>query len=264
MTSFITTNDGCKIAYDYQHKPNKKTIVLANSLGTTMQMWQPQLEALGEHYSVLCYDMRGHGESSVMPGAYSLDRLGCDLIALLDSLELSSVYFCGLSIGGMIAQWLAVRHPERVEALVLANTSAYAGPVKNWDDRLKTIESDGLQSTWPMVRQRWVSDEFASLNPDIVNQLKGIFDTNNQQGYTATCQAVRDMDMRNLAKLNQLPSLIIAGEFDIASPLESSEFLLRQLSNAQLEVLQAGHLSNIEQPIRFNQAVLDFLRDIDY
>lgn len=262
MSTFLTTNDGCDIAYDFQQKQGKKTIVLANSLGTTMQMWQPQLEALSEHFSVLRYDMRGHGDSTVMPGAYSLDRLGCDLIALLDYLELSSVYFCGLSIGGMIGQWLATTHPSRVEALVLANTSAYAGPTSNWDERLQTIEANGLLSTWPMVRQRWVSDEFAALNTSVVDALKHMFETNNQQGYTGTCQAVRDLDLRNIAKLNNLPSLIIAGAFDIASPVTNSEYLLSQYSNAQLTVLSAGHLSNIEQPSLFNNTVLEFLSNV--
>ena len=126
MGSYITTKDGCRIHYEYEASLNKPTLVLANSLGTTIAMWQPQMEALNKHFNVLRYDMRGHGLSSVTASDYSIDQLGGDLVSLLDHLSLDKVYFCGLSIGGMIGQWLSVNHRERIEALVLANTSAYA------------------------------------------------------------------------------------------------------------------------------------------
>ena len=258
MTSYITTNDDCQIAYQYHVNSNKPTLVLSNSLGTTVEMWQPQLDELKQHFSLLTYDMRGHGQSSVMPGGYSIDRLGCDLIELLDHLKLSQVFFCGLSIGGMIGQWLAVVKPERINALVLANTSAHAGPASLWNQRLATIAKDGLQSTWPMVRERWVSHDFAEKFPDDVQRLQRMFETMDQQGYIGACTAVRDMDMRNIAKLNTLPTLVIAGSKDTASPLDRSAFLIEQYQTSELLVLQAGHLSNIEQANEFTQAVIDF------
>lgn len=174
----------------------------------------------------------GLGGSSVMSGGCLIDRLGCDLIQLLDHLKLDTVFFCGLSIGGMIGQWLATVHPERVAKMVLANTLAHAGPAKLWDDRLVLIAKDGLQSTWPMVRSRWVSDDFAKRSPDSVEMLRLMFEVMNEQGYIASCAAVRDMDMQNVAKLNQLPTLLIAGSNDIASPVSKSEYLLSQYINA--------------------------------
>ena len=258
MQKNVTTNDGCKIHYRYYPKPNKPTLVLSNSLGTTVAMWEPQLAKLKESFSVLLYDMRGHGLSSVMPGGYSLDRLGSDVVELLDHLELEQVHFCGLSIGGMLGQWLSVVHPQRLHSLVLANTSAYAGPADFWRERLSGIERDGLQSTWPVVRQRWVSDTFAEQSPDSVVMLKKMFEQMDQQGYISTCAAVRDMDLRNVVTLNKLPTLIIAGRYDIASPLSKSEYLLSQCQQAKLIVLEAGHLSNIEQAEKFNQAIIEF------
>ena len=259
MNSYLITNDNCQLHYRYAVNESKPTLIFANSLGTTMKMWEPQVEYLKQHFSVLNYDMRGHGGSSVMPGAYSIDRLGCDLIELLNHLKLESVFFCGLSIGGMIGQWLATVHPERVTKLVLANTSAHAGPATLWDERLALIAKDGLQSTWPMVRERWVSDEFAEGSPEAVEMLRLMFKGMDEQGYIASCAAVRDMDMRNVAQLNYLPTLLIAGANDIASPLSKSEYLLSQYGNASMTALDAGHLSNIEQSELFNEVVLTFL-----
>jgi len=259
MTTRLITNDGCEIHYRYYPKKSKPTVVLSNSLGTTMEMWQAQLAKLQESFSVLIYDMRGHGLSSVMPGGYSLDRLGSDVVELLDHLELEQVHFCGLSIGGMLGQWLSVVHPQRLYSLVLANTSAYAGPADFWRERLIGIERDGLQSTWPVVRQRWVSDVFAEQFPKTVSVLHKMFQTMDQQGYVSTCAAVRDMDLRNVAKLNTLPTLIVAGRHDVASPLSKSEFLLSQYENARLIILEAGHLSNIEQAEQFNEELVAFL-----
>lgn len=259
MQATLTTNDDCEIHYRYYPKSNKPIIVLSNSLGTTMEMWEPQLNEFKKSFSVLLYDMRGHGLSTVMPGGYSLDRLGADIIELLDHLELEKVHFCGLSIGGMLGQWLSVVHPDRLQSLVLANTSAYAGPADFWSERLKGIENNGLQSTWPMVRQRWVSGTFSMQSPESVVMLKQMFEQMDQQGYLSTCAAVRDMDLRNVAKLNMSPTLIIAGQHDIASPQSKSEYLLSQYDNARLITLGAGHLSNIEQAEKFTQAVVTFV-----
>jgi len=161
----------------------------------------------------------------------------------------------------MIGQWLSVVHPKRVNKLILANTSAHAGPPELWDERLEQIANNGLQSTWSMVRERWVSNSFADKSPKAVSILKTMFEGMDEHGYNATCAAVRDMDMRNIAKLNTLPTLIIAGKNDVASPLFKSEYLLSQYSDAQLVVLDAGHLSNIEKPELFNDVVANFLKE---
>lgn len=252
-------NDGCKIHYSHHINADKPTLVLSNSLGTTMLMWEPQLAELKKHFSILRYDARGHGQSDSFPGAYCMDRLGCDLIELMDFLQLEKVHYCGLSIGGMIGQWLAVRHPERIDSLVLANTSAYIGPSSLWQDRINHVKKSGLPDIWDNILARWFTSDFISAEPDTVAQMKNMFMSIDAQGYIACCAAIRDMDMRNYACLNKLRTLIIAGTQDLATPIEQSEYLLEQYDNAQLVELNAGHLSNIEQPDQFGEALLTFL-----
>ena len=259
MTQKAVMNDGCNINYRYSVNEGKPTLVLSNSLGTTMDMWQPQLNEFKKHFSVLTYDTRGHGGSDVTTGAYSMDRLGGDIIGLLDHLKLDKVFFCGLSIGGMMAQWLSVFHPQRIHALVMANTSAMIGPSSMWQDRLEHVQQQGLASIWPNVLARWVSDDFAEKEADKVATMKTMFESIDAVGYSGCCAAIRDMDMRNLAHLNNLPTLLIAGTQDLATPVSDSEYLLSQHKEAQLIELDAGHLSNIEQAELFTQAVIDFL-----
>ncbi|MBL4673981.1 MAG: 3-oxoadipate enol-lactonase, partial [Arenicella sp.] len=249
--------------YSHHINAGKPTLVLSNSLGTTMDMWHPQLTEFKKNFSVLSYDSRGHGGSDVTPGGYSMDRLGCDVIELLDHLKLDKVLFCGLSIGGMTAQWLAAFYPQRIHALVMANTAAQIAPASLWQDRIDHVQEQGLISIWPGILARWVSDDFSAKSPENVALLKAMFESISAAGYSGCCAAIRDMDMRNLAQLNDLPTLLIAGTKDLATPASESEFLLSHYRDATLVKLDAGHLSNIEQAQDFNQNVLKFLLNFD-
>ena len=162
---YLVARDGCKIAYEHRIvNPSFKTVVLAGSLGTTFEMWNPQIVSLSERFNVVRYDARGHGRSDVFPGAYSIDRLGLDVIDLIDALDLKTVHFCGLSIGGIVGQWLALRYPERVERLVLANTAAFIGTPEFWQQRIELINNDGVASIWEGIRDRWFTTEFINSN----------------------------------------------------------------------------------------------------
>lgn len=259
MSHYARMNDGANIHYRYDHKEGKPTLLLSNSLGTTMDMWSPQLAEFSQHFSVLRYDTRGHGGSDTTAGAYSMDRLGNDILGLLDHLQLDSVYFCGLSIGGMMGQWLAAFHPQRINALVLANTAPVIAPASLWQERIQQVQQHSLDSIWSNILSRWVTDEFVKQHPEQVSDMHRMFLQNNPQGYTACCAAIRDMDMRKLAPLNRLPTLLIAGQQDLATPPAQSEYLLSQYPHGRLIELNAGHLSNIEQAQKFTEAVLDFL-----
>lgn len=263
MTQFATMSDGCKIHYNHRQNEGKPILLLSNSLGTTMDMWSPQIEEFSKHFSLITYDKRGHGQSDVTLGAYSIDRLGRDIIELINYLQIEKLFFCGLSIGGMMAQWLATFHPERILALVMANTSARIAPVSMWQDRIDHVKQNGLASIWPAVLTRWVSDEFVQNQPKQVDFMHDMFSGIDAVGYSGCCAAIRDMDLRNLASLNQLPTLIIAGTQDLATPIEDSKFLLEHFENASLIELNAGHLSNIEQTDLFTQAVLAFFQKFD-
>lgn len=254
-------NDGCQIAYRHHRRGtgDRTTLVLSNSLGATMDMWQPQLPIVSEHYDVLCYDSRGHGQSEVFLGTYSIDRLGNDLVQLIDALELEKVHFCGLSIGGMIGQWLACRYPERIQSLVLANTAPYIGPASVWQKRIELVNKQGLESMWEAIRARWLSSGFIAAHTEQLQQLQEMFTGINPAGYTATCAAIRDMDMRAIMETNKLPTLIIAGLHDLATPIEQSELLHHAYADSRLLTLDACHLSNIEQAESFNEVVIRFL-----
>ncbi|MBJ2139077.1 alpha/beta fold hydrolase, partial [Paraglaciecola chathamensis] len=137
--SFLATSDGASLAYRLDGAAEKPLLALSNSIGTTLHMWDAQLPALTRHFRVLRYDARGHGASSVPPGPYTLARLGEDVLELLDALEVRRAHFLGLSLGGIVGQWLALHAPQRIERLVLANTSAWLGPAAQWDERIAAV-----------------------------------------------------------------------------------------------------------------------------
>ncbi len=259
MSNSITTGDGCRIAYRFDGAGAAPVLLLSNSLGTAMSMWDPQIEAFSKHFNVLRYDSRGHGQSDSPAGAYSMDRLGRDVVELIERLDLGPVYFCGLSLGGMVGQWLGVREPALLRGLVLANSSAYMGPPSNWDARIALVRAEGMGPLADASIARWFTRDFPALHPDVIAPIREALLATKPEGYAGCCAAIRDMDMRQIGSLNEVPTLIIGGTQDPATPPADSEALGRSLYDTQLTLLNAAHLSNIEQPDEFAQAVLSFI-----
>lgn len=230
--------------------------MLSNSLGTAMAMWEPQMTAFAKHFRVLRYDSRGHGLSDAPAGAYSIDRLGRDVLELLDALGIARVTFCGLSKGGMVGQWLGWRSPERLERLILANTSPYMGPPEGWDGRIRTVLAEGMAVMTGPVLQRWFRPGFLDTASDAVAPVRAMLLATPATGYAGCGAAIRDMDQRTVAKLIEVPTLVIAGSQDPATPIDHAEFLAANIPGARLATLDAAHLSNVEQPAGFTQAVL--------
>lgn len=259
MRNTITTGDGCAIAYRFDGPMGGPVLLLSNSLGTAMGMWDPQMEAFARSFRVLCYDSRGHGASDAPAGGYSIDRLGRDVLELLDQLDLERVHFCGLSLGGMIGQWLGYRAPERIGRLVLANTSAYMGPPANWDARIGLVLSDGMAQLAAASVARWFTPDFPHFRPDAVAPVHDELLAIDPAGYAGCCAAIRDMDMRRVNPLIGAPTLVIGGLQDPAAPPSESEALAAAIPGARIAMLDAAHLSNVEQPAVFSRAVLEFL-----
>jgi 3-oxoadipate enol-lactonase len=255
----ITTGDGCRITYRFDGREDASLLLLSNSLGTSMAMWEPQLDALAQEFRVLRYDQRGHGASAAPAGSYSIDRLGRDVIELLDALGVERVHFCGLSLGGMVGQWLGIRAPERLDRLILANTSGYMGPPAGWDARIRSVLADGMAPLAQASVDRWFTAAFAAAAPDAIAPIKAMLLANSAQGYAGTCAAIRDMDMRRAATLISVPTLVIGGLSDPATPPPHSEALARAIRGARLIMMDAAHLSNVEQPVLFLKAILDHL-----
>lgn len=262
MTQHFLADDGCSIAFDYCPVGDKPVLLLSPSLGTSMALFDPQIDALRSKFSLLRYDPRGHGASAVPPGGYSLDRLGRDVKELLDHLGIARAHFAGVSLGGMTGQWLGYRAPERLGGLILANTSAYMGPPDGWAGRIETVLAQGIEPMAGPVLARWFTRGYlASGAPDVAD-VRALLLATDPVGYAGCCAAIRDMDLRPTAPLIRAPTLVIAGAKDPATPPEHAEFLAEAIADAGLVTLDAAHLSNIEQPEAFNQTLSSFLESV--
>ena len=256
---FATMIDGCRIAWRIDGPPDAPVLVLSNSLGTAMAMWDDQVPALAERFRLLRYDTRGHGASTATPGDYALDRLGRDVIGLLDTLGIETAHFCGLSLGGMTGQWLGVHAPARIDRLVIANSSSYMGPSESWQQRMDLVRGQGMAAITPAVLERWFTPAFvASAAPGLARTRDQLLAT-LPPGYAGCCAAIRDMDLRPVVRLIDRPTLVIAGTLDPATPPDHAKAIASAIAGARLVSLDAAHLSNVEQPRAFERALLDFL-----
>ena len=258
-TGVATMIDGAQIAWSLDGPDDRPILLLSNSLGTTAAMWALQLNAFAQRFRVLRYDTRSHGQSSVPAGDYSLDRLGRDVVDLLDALGIADVDFCGLSLGGMTGQWLGVFAPDRIRRLVLANTSAYMGPPRGWQDRIDLVRQNGMGAIADAVLARWFTPDFIAMATPAADTVRSDMLATDPAGYSGCCAAIRDMDLRPITPLIARPTLVIGGASDPATPPAHAQWLQANIAGARLATLDASHLSNIEQAEAFTAAVLDFL-----
>lgn len=256
---FFTTDDGCRIAYRFDGPEGAPVLLLSNSLGTTMEMWAPQMAAFTRRFRVLRYDSRGHGQSDSPAGAYSMDRLGRDAVLLLDAVGVERADFCGLSKGGMVGQWLGFRAPEQIGKLILANTSAYMGPPSGWQTRIEGVLRNGMGPLAEASIARWFTPDFPSRAPDAVAPIREMLLACDPSGYAGCCAAIRDMDLRPTAALIVPPTLVIAGSQDPSTSVADGRWLADRAKDGRLVELDAAHLSNVEQAQAFADIVLDYL-----
>jgi 3-oxoadipate enol-lactonase len=235
-------------------------LILSNSLGADLRMWDPQAEALAERFRLVRYDTRGHGASPVPDGPYTIDHVGQDAIALLDHLEIERAHWTGLSLGGMTGMWLAINAPERLDRLVLLCTSARLGPPENWRERAETVRAQGTEAVAEAGVGRWLTAGFRDAHPDTAAWLRDMIAATPDSGYAACCAVIEHMDLTaGLAGISA-PTLVIAGAQDPATPPEHGERIAAAVPGARLEVLDpAGHLANVEQPEAVTRLILDHL-----
>ncbi|HBO4304688.1 TPA: 3-oxoadipate enol-lactonase [Pseudomonas aeruginosa] len=258
--SFLATSDGASLAYRLDGAAEKPLLALSNSIGTTLHMWDAQLPALTRHFRVLRYDARGHGASSVPPGPYTLARLGEDVLELLDALEVRRAHFLGLSLGGIVGQWLALHAPQRIERLVLANTSAWLGPAAQWDERIAAVlQAEDMSETAAGFLGNWFPPALLERAEPVVERFRAMLMATNRHGLAGSFAAVRDTDLRaQLARIER-PTLVIAGAYDTVTAASHGELIAASIAGARLVTLPAVHLSNVEFPQAFEGAVLSFL-----
>jgi 3-oxoadipate enol-lactonase len=257
--AFLKLKDA-QLFYQWDGPENSPVLVFSNSLGTTHRMWDPQLEAFTRDFRVLRYDGRGHGQSSATHGPYSIEQLAGDVVQLLDALKLSRVYFCGLSMGGMIGMQLGIAHASRLHKIVLCNTAAKIGTPDVWNARITAVQTGGMKAVAGAVIDRWLTAGFRAAHPGDTAQVLSMLEGCNPAGYAASCSAVRDADFRQTLGAVQVPTQIIAGAHDPATPPADGRWLSEQIRGAKFAELPAAHLSNIEAREDFNREVLAFLK----
>jgi 3-oxoadipate enol-lactonase len=254
----LIQSDGCPLYVETAGPERAPVIMLCNSLGTTLQMWEPQMKLFVRDHRVVRYDRRGHGRSGVTKGPYSMEMLARDALAIMDALDLKKVNWCGLSMGGMVGQWLGAHAPERIERLVLSNTHYYYPNKDFWHDRMKTVADKGLAAIVGPNMERWFTKDFREREPDIIARMTDTFLSTPVEGYLACCAAVRDMDHRDILARIKAPTLVVAGRQDVSTPVDAGEYIRSHIPGAALTLLDAAHISNVEQADDFTAEVLGF------
>lgn len=253
---------GRRVAYtvDGPDDDTAPVLVLGSSVGSTRTMWEPQVAALSRTLRVVRYDHRGHGESRPATPPTSIDDLGGDVVALLDHLGVERASLGGLSLGGMVAMWVAAHHPERVDRLALVCTAALLGPRELWLQRAAAVRASGMASITDAVLARWFTADWPAHHPDRVARLRAEFEAVAPDAYAGCCEAIADMDLREDLTTVRAPTLVLAGEDDPATPPALAEEIASRVAGARLAVVpQAAHLGSVEQPAAFTALLLGHL-----
>jgi 3-oxoadipate enol-lactonase len=259
MTDYIDAG-GCRIAYEVSGPAGAPPLLLTSSLGSTRELlWSRQVPAFTREFRVIRYDPRGHGESSVPSGEYTLDQLGRDAVAVLDAVGAASAHVCGISMGGITAMWLGVHAANRVKSLVVANTAARIGSLQSWSDRLALVRAEGLAGVAAQAMPRWFTQPFREREPGTIRAFQSMVESISPAGYLGCCAALCDGDLREAISAIRCPTLAIAGAADALTPPEALAFVQAQVTGSQLVTLACSHISNVEQSDAFNDAVSAFL-----
>lgn len=255
-----TRNGVFRIALDGED--GAPPVMLSNSLGTTLEMWDHQAQVLSKAYRVLRYDTRGHGQSVVTPGPYEFSQLGDDALAILDALHIKRTRFCGLSMGGHIGLWLAIHAAERFVGIAVCNSAAKIGTQQGWQERAQLVKTGGVAAMRDLADSapgRWFTSAFINVEPQVVRTAQKWLADTDPQGYAATCEALGASDLRPVLGQISVPMLLLAGEFDPVTTVNDAQAMQQAIAGAELITVAASHLSNLEAPKAFDAALLSFL-----
>jgi 3-oxoadipate enol-lactonase len=253
--------EGVRLHYELSGHASQPVIVLVNSLGSSMKMWDKILPALENSYWVLRYDARGHGLSSVPVAPYALSVLAGDLLELLDHLRIDRAHLCGLSLGGLVGMWFGIHQPQRIDTLVLANTAARVGTREGWDERIAAVRQHGMGPIAQASLDRWLTACYQQEHPPESEAIRTMIQNTPTEGYIGCCYALRDADLRNRVSEISAPCLVITGVHDPATPPADGRFLHDALNQSKYVEFDAAHLSAWERSNEFQQAVLCFLKE---
>jgi 3-oxoadipate enol-lactonase len=251
-----------QIAYRLQGPTGAPVLVLSNSLGTTMSMWDAQADALSRHFRVLRYDTRGHGGSGAgtdPASGYTLDQLGNDVLRLMDGLGIARAAFCGISMGGITGLWLAIHAPGRFERLVVANSAARIGTAAGWRERAAHVASRGMDTVAEGAAGRWFTSGFLHREPALAGSMIHGLRRTPPAGYAACCLALAEADVRESLRTIGIPTLLLAGAHDAVTTVADTDFMRERIAGAASTILDASHLSNIEAAAAFTGQLRAFL-----
>ena len=256
----VIKSDGCPLNVEVAGPDDAPVLMLCNSLGTDLHMWDPQAAAFAKDFRLVRYDRRGHGKSGVPKRPYTMERLGRDALAIMDGLGIKTVSWLGLSMGGMVGQWLGANAPERINRLILSNTHSFYPDKAMWDDRIRMAQEKGIAGMVDASMERWFTKEFRERAPDRVAVMRDIFLKTQLDGFLGCCHAVRNMDLRDTHARITAPTLVIVGTKDPATPPAAGQEVQSRVKGAKLAELDAAHISNFEQPQGYTDTVLGFLK----
>ncbi|MBU3724971.1 MAG: 3-oxoadipate enol-lactonase [Burkholderiaceae bacterium] len=259
MTQKIRVGD-IDVTYKLEGPAGRPIVLMSNSLMSDHSMWDPTVPALLKHYQVLRYDTRGHGQTSVTPGPYSIAQLADDAVGLMDALGVAAAHIMGLSMGGMIAQQIGARYPDRALSLLLCDTASEMPPRSMWEERLAIARKDGIPGLIDSTIKRWFTAPFIERAPQAIGKVRAMILSTPLEGYINCACAVRDMAQTTMLLKIKAPTLIMTGRQDPACTVDQSMVLHRMINTSKMVVIEdAAHLSNIEQPNIFNREICDFL-----
>jgi 3-oxoadipate enol-lactonase len=240
--------------------PSAPALVLSNSLGTRLELWDTNVLALAERFRVIRYDHRGHGRSPAPPGPYDVEHLALDVLELLDDLEIERASFCGISLGGAIGLWLGANAPDRLDRLVVVCSAARFGEPAGWLERARTVREHGLPSISEAVLARWFTPRFEREMPELVDRFRRMLEATPREGYASCCEAIARWDFRERLEEVRVPTLVVAAADDPATPPADARAIADGIPGAVLAVVEdAAHLVNVERPTQFSALALEHL-----
>ncbi|MFL6618935.1 MAG: 3-oxoadipate enol-lactonase [Povalibacter sp.] len=256
----LVTVEDAQLRCEHTPRPGAPALMLINSLGTSLEMWDDQLDSLQQQFELVRYDARGHGESSAGSTAeLTLERLGRDALAVLDACGIARAHLCGISLGGMTVMQVASGWPDRVLKIALCSTAPYMPPRENWDERMRTVTTQGMGALAETILSKWFTEGFRASAPERVDKVRKMLLSVDPLGYAACCAAIRDMDLRPTINTITATTLVIGGSQDAVAPERDLQLIADSISGARLRMLDAAHLVNIERSDEFTQILLSFL-----
>ena len=252
-------SDGVRLHYEVSGVADAPALVLLNSLGSSMQMWDRTLPVFEAKFRVLRSDMRGHGRSEVAAEAFTIEQSGRDVLKLMDAVQAEKASICGVSLGGLVALWLGIHAPDRVNRLILANTAARIGTKESWEQRIETVNAIGMNALATATLERWFTPDYRNKHPEEMEMIRQRIAATDPQGYAACCAVLRDADLRGDAVQVKAESLIITGTRDPATPPADGRTLCATIQHSSYLELNASHMSAWECAGEFAGAVVDHL-----